>query len=111
MAIRKINEVAFIGYGAEGKDVEEMQKLLQLSGSNIKVTGKYTIGMVSAVRAFQKKNKLPVTGAIDVKTMKALEGLKKKPVKRAPVKKSVVKPVIKKTTLAKPVRRVNKKAK
>lgn len=107
MAIRKINAVAFIGRGAEGKDVEEMQKLLQLSGSNIQVNGKYTIGMVSAVKAFQKKNNLPETGAIDAKTKKALESLKKKPVKRTPAKK----PVDKKPALAKPVRRVNKKTK
>lgn len=81
-------------YGAEGKEVAEMQKALQKAGSTIKVNGKYTIGMTSAVKAFQKKNKLPVTGVIDAKTKAKLMAILK-PVKK-PAVKVIVKPAPKK---------------
>ena len=55
-----------------GGVVTDCQKLLVAAGSTIKVTGEFTIGMLSAVKAFQKKKGLPVTGKIDEKTMKAL---------------------------------------
>ena len=70
-------------YGDENKDVLEAQKLLKLAGSTIKPTGKFTIGMLSAVKAFQKKNGLAVTGKIDTKTMNKLKTFAK-PVKKAP---------------------------
>lgn len=70
-------------YGDENKDVLEAQKLLKLAGSTIKPTGKFTIGMLSAVKAFQKKNGLAVTGKIDTKTMNKLKALAK-PAKKAP---------------------------
>ena len=59
-------------YGEAGKRVEKAQKLLAKAGSRIKINGIYSIGMVSAVKAFQKRNKLPVTGTIDSRTMKKL---------------------------------------
>lgn len=62
--------------GSMGPEVKECQKQLKLAGSTIKVDGKYGIGMVSAVRAFQKKNGLPVTGEIDAKTFKKLAAVK-----------------------------------
>ena len=69
----EIEMAKVIGYGAEGKEVMEAQKLLQAYGSKIKADGKYTIGMVSAVKAFQKKHNLSATGAIDSKTMTKLK--------------------------------------
>lgn len=71
-------------YGEESDRVKKAQKLLQKSGSTIKENGVYTIGMSSAVRAFQKKNKLPVTGVIDAKTFSKLLEYDKpaKPVRR-----------------------------
>ena len=71
-------------YGEESDRVKKAQKLLQKSGSTIKENGVYTIGMASAVRAFQKKNKLPVTGVIDAKTFSKLLEYDKpaKPVRR-----------------------------
>lgn len=77
-------------YGDENKDVMEAQKLLKAAGSTIKLSGKYTIGMVSAVKAFQKKAGLAVTGKIDSKTMTKLKAAAKpaKPAKKA-VKKIV----------------------
>lgn len=69
-----------IKYGDKGTNVRECQKLLKAAGSTLKVDGKFGIGMVSAVRAFQKKNALPVTGIIDAKTYKKLSA--KKPAKK-----------------------------
>ena len=69
-----------IKYGDKGPKVKECQKQLQYAGSGIKADGKFGIGMVSAVRAFQKKNGLLVTGIIDSKTFKKLAAVK--PVKK-----------------------------
>jgi len=79
-------------YGDENKDVLEAQKLLKAAGSTITPNGKYTIGMVSAVKAFQKKNGLAVTGKIDSKTMTKLKAAAKpvkKPARKATAKKTV----------------------
>ena len=65
-----------IKIGCEGNDVKECQKQLKAAGSGLKVNGVFGIGMVSAVRAFQKKNGLPVTGEIDAKTFKKLAAVK-----------------------------------
>jgi N-acetylmuramoyl-L-alanine amidase len=74
--------------GDKGANVTKAQKLLQKTGSTIKVTGVYNIGMVSAVRAFQKKNGLKVTGVLDPKTFAKLEAVAaKKIVKMVPKKK------------------------
>ena len=73
-------------YGAEGKEVAEVQKLLQAAGSSIKVNGKFTIGMLTAVKCFQKKNGLAVTGQVDSKTMTKLKTYVKPAKKTAPKK-------------------------
>ena len=67
-----------IKMGAKGKAVSDIQKLLQKAGSTIKVTGEFGIGMLSAVKAFQKKNGLKITGVVDKKTLDKLSALKKK---------------------------------
>ena len=59
-------------YGEAGARIIKAQKLLAKAGSSIKPNGIYSIGMVTAVKAFQKKHKLPVTGVIDAKTMTKL---------------------------------------
>lgn len=61
-----------MAYGEAGGRVTKAQKLLAKAGSKIKINGVYTIGMMSAVKAFQKKHGLPVTGVIDAKTMNKL---------------------------------------
>lgn len=63
-------------YGDKGKNVEDAQIALQKAGSKIKINGEYTIGMVTAVKAFQKKNKLKVTGIIDQTTWEKLCAVK-----------------------------------
>ena len=60
----------------KGLKIVEAQKYLKKAGSNIEPTGVYTIGMVSAVRAFQKRNGLKVTGIIDKKTFEKLSTFK-----------------------------------
>lgn len=69
----------------EGPKVKEAQQLLRKAGSTIKVTGFYSIGMYAAVKAFQKRNGLKVTGEIDSATWKKLQAVKI--VKMAPKKK------------------------
>lgn len=61
-----------------GAKVLEVQKLLQKAGSAIKPTGVFSIGMRSAVCAFQKKNGLAVTGEVDKKTFEKLSAVKAK---------------------------------
>lgn len=69
--------------GAKGAIVKECQTLLRKAGSSIQVTGEFAIGMVSAVRSFQAKNGLAVTGVIDAKTYAKLnEKPKKKTAKK-----------------------------
>lgn len=70
-----------IGIGYAGKEVIDIQKQLVLAGSTIKPVKVYTIGMFSAVKAFQKKNELPVTGIVDKPTWNKLMAVK-------PVRKS-----------------------
>ena len=55
------------------KDVRKAQKWLRIQGSSIKETGKWSIGMTSAVIRFQKKAKLTPTGELDAVTWKALK--------------------------------------
>lgn len=59
-------------YGEKSARITKAQKLLAKAGSTIKPSGIFSIGMVAAVKAFQKKHGLPVTGVIDAKTMNKL---------------------------------------
>lgn len=63
-------------YGDESKEVLKYQKLLQKTGSKIQLNGIFTIGMKTAIKSFQKKNGLKVTGELDSKTAVLLEGVK-----------------------------------
>lgn len=65
MAIRKNKKSPYpIGIGDEGDLVKEIQERLALLGSKVKATGKFNIGTLSAVKSWQKKNKLMVSGNI-----------------------------------------------
>ena len=61
----------------KGLVVLEASKLLAKAGSTIKPTKEFTIGMLSAIKAFQKKNGLKVTGKLDSKTYNKLLTYKK----------------------------------
>lgn len=60
-------------YGDRGKKVKIAQKCLKKAGSNISVTGVYSIGMVSAVSKYQKAHNLNRTGKIDKRTWAILK--------------------------------------
>lgn len=77
-SIMKLNDV--------GPNVAAARKLLAKAGSSIKPGKKFDIGMLSAVKSFQKKNGLQVTGVIDKKTWDKLSA-KPAPKKAGGVKK------------------------
>lgn len=76
-------------YGEKDARILKAQKLLAKAGSTIKPNGVFSIGMYSAVKAFQKRHGLKVTGEIDAATMNKLAEYDK-PAK--PVKKTIRKP-------------------
>lgn len=63
--------------GEKSARVLKAQRLLRKAGSAIQETGEFSLGMVSAVKAFQKKNGLKETGVIDIRTWNKLEELGK----------------------------------
>lgn len=83
MAVKKTIELEL---GQQGPHILEAQKMLAKLGSTVKPTGMFTIGMLSAVKAFQKKNGLAVTGIINQKTWDLLVA-KTNVVKRTAAKK------------------------
>ena len=81
---KKKSEIIVLKYGDKGVQVRKAQKLLKLDGSKILVNGEYTIGMSTAVKAFQKRHKLPATGTIDQKTWEELTRMELgRPVRRS----------------------------
>lgn len=83
MAVKKTIELEL---GQQGPHILEAQIMLAKLGSTVKPTGMFTIGMLSAVKAFQKKNDLAVTGIINQKTWNLLVA-KTNVVKRTATKK------------------------
>lgn len=73
----KVPKVIALEYGESGPLVKEAQLMLAKTGSTIKPNGVFTIGMASAVKAFQRKNGLPVTGILNTATWKKLEACSK----------------------------------
>ena len=62
--------------GAQGDLVDQLQMFLRRDGSNVKISGVFNGGTMSAVRAFQKRHDLPVTGIVDSATWAALIKIK-----------------------------------
>ncbi len=54
------------------KKIAKAQKWLKNLGSSIKVTGRFTIGMTTALYKFQREHNLPITGELDRQTWRAL---------------------------------------
>ncbi len=75
MAVKKTKPEWEMELGDKGPNVKKAQEMLHKVGSTIKVTGEFTIGMMSAIRSFQKKNGLAVTGIINKKTWDKLYAL------------------------------------
>ena len=61
-----------IGYGSQGSDVTELQKLLNNNGYNLDVDGIYGDKTQAAVKDYQQKNSLDVDGIVGEKTWGAL---------------------------------------
>lgn len=53
-----------ISLGDDGDIVKDIQERLAMLGSAVKATGKFNIGTMSAVKSWQKKNKLQINGKI-----------------------------------------------
>lgn len=75
MAVKKTKPEWEMELGCKGLNVKKAQEMLHKLGSTIKVTGEFTIGMMSAIRSFQKKNGLAPTGKMDKKTWDKLYAL------------------------------------
>ena len=63
-----------IGYGSQGSEVTELQKLLNSSGYNLKEDGIYGDKTMAAVKDYQTKNNLSVDGIVGDNTWGALTG-------------------------------------
>ena len=61
--------------GARGVNVENLQERLVELGFNVNIDGVYTYATASAVRKFQAKYDLPVTGEVDYKTWETVINL------------------------------------
>jgi len=58
--------------GDKNSTVKDIQERLALLGSKVKATGEFNIGTLSAVKSWQKKNKLKITGEITAAQYKKL---------------------------------------
>ena len=78
--------------GDKGDYVKDIQERLALLGSAVKATGEFNIGTLSAIKAWQKKNKLRVSGKISAfqynKLVDMTDPLKKPAKKRTAKKKA-----------------------
>ena len=63
-----------IGYGSQGSDVTEIQKLLNTNGYGLKEDGIYGDLTMAAVKDYQTKNNLSVDGIVGDETWSALTG-------------------------------------
>ncbi len=71
---------AILAQGDKGDEVRELQaRLKQLKWFNQRVTGNYGSVTASAVRGFQGKRGLPVTGDVDQETLDVLHTMSAKP--------------------------------
>lgn len=59
--------------GMSGLNVYSAQQRLNLLGQSLKLTGKMDTNTVNALKAYQKSNKLTVSGYLDLATKKSLE--------------------------------------
>lgn len=71
---------AILEAGDKGDDVRDLQaRLKQLKWFGHRITGNYGDVTASAVRGFQAKRGLPVTGAVDRETLDVLHGMSARP--------------------------------
>lgn len=71
---------ALWGPGATGEEVRRIQaRLIQIAWLPGPVTGNYDPATVTAIRGFQKKRQIPVTGEVDQRTWDRLVGMTGEP--------------------------------
>ncbi|RRD50429.1 peptidoglycan-binding protein [Arachnia propionica] len=71
---------ALLSNGAEGDEVRDLQaRLKQIGWYNKLIDGRYGEGTIAAVRGFQEKRQLPVTGEVDQRTLDRLHGMTRRP--------------------------------
>lgn len=92
MATRKREKNPFpVGMGDSGDLVKDIQERLALLGSKVQATGKFNVGTLSAVRSWQKKNKLQAIGSMSAyqydKLVTMTDSLKK-PAKKKSTRKA-----------------------
>lgn len=68
-----------VQFGSQGKDVEELQNLLNQKGYNLTVDGIFGNNTLSAVKDYQKKSGLSVDGIVGVNTWGSLTSAKTTP--------------------------------
>jgi peptidoglycan hydrolase-like protein with peptidoglycan-binding domain len=69
-----------LGAGARGEKVRDLQhRLVQTQWLAGEVTGRYDAATVAAVRGFQAKRRIPVTGAVDQRTLDRLVAMTYEP--------------------------------
>ena len=76
--------------GDEGDLVKDIQERLALLGSKVKATGVFNIGTMSAVKSWQKKHKLQVSGemsAFQYQKLTTMTDPLKKPIKKKATRK------------------------
>ncbi|RCK68068.1 peptidoglycan-binding protein [Desertihabitans brevis] len=68
--------------GSQGEEVREVQaRLKQIGWFSGEVTDFYGDATAAAVKGFQEKRELPVTGEVDQRTLTSLEGMTREPTK------------------------------
>lgn len=72
MTKKNVKTYPVLQYGTKGDLVVMMKDLLSKFGSSIKITENFDIGTKTALKAFQKKNGLEVTGICDTETWSKL---------------------------------------
>jgi peptidoglycan hydrolase-like protein with peptidoglycan-binding domain len=69
-----------LGPGNEGEDVRDLQaRLLEIAWWSGDVTGSYGDATVTAVKGFQEKRQIPVTGEVDQRTLGRLHAMTSTP--------------------------------
>lgn len=68
-----------LGPGASGEEVRDLQARLVQTAWLDEVTGDYTLDTTAAVRGFQEKRRIPVTGEVDERTRDRLVAMTHEP--------------------------------
>ena len=68
-----MTETQVLKAGGSGLSVYGAQQRLNILGSTLTLTGKLDTATINALKAYQKANKLTISGLVDASTKKSLE--------------------------------------